>query len=111
MGRDWLGSPSVPLNSSSSQRRSRVLFAGSGAVGEGDWTGVEGGAVQCGRISGVFETGYVWAPVERIAGLLRFHRRACRRVQSDWLVTGLAADRSGEATEKDDFFTTSSVFD
>jgi hypothetical protein len=78
MGRDWLGLSSVPLNSSSSQCRLRVLFASGGAVGEEDWTGVEGGAVQCGRISSVFETGSVWVPVERVAGLLRFRHHAHR---------------------------------
>jgi hypothetical protein len=78
MARDWLGSSSVPLNSSSSQCRLRVLFAGGGAVGEEDWTGVEGGALQRGHISDVFETGSVWAPVKRVAGLPRFRHRARR---------------------------------
>jgi hypothetical protein len=95
-----LGSSLVPLNSSSSQHCLRVLFAGGGAVGEEDWTGFEGGAVQCGRISGIFETGSVWALVEQVAGLQRFRRRALWWVRSDQLVTVLAAEGLGKRQKR-----------
>jgi hypothetical protein len=59
------------LRSSSSQRRFRVFFAGSGAVGEVVLGGAVGDAGRCGRDVGVAIIGSVWVLAELEAGFPR----------------------------------------
>ncbi len=74
MGRDRLKLLSLCLRSSTSRRRFRIYFAGSGAVEEAALERGDDDARRSRRGGSVLTMGSVWALVERVAGLPRLHR-------------------------------------